>query len=51
VASAAKQMLALEMLCQCGVDVNYETKAGRSAMLVAVTKDLLDVSQLSLINQ
>ena len=44
VATAAKQMLALELLCQCGVNVNMETKAGRTALLVAVTKDLLDVS-------
>ena len=43
VAVAAKQLHTMELLCQAGVNVAYETKAGRSALLVAVNKDLLEV--------
>ena len=44
VATAARQVMTIELLYQMiGVNLNYTTKAGRTALLVAVNKDLLDV--------
>jgi ankyrin repeat protein len=44
VATAARQVMTIELLYQIGVNLNCTTKAGRTALLVAVNKDLLDVA-------